>query len=74
MWLIGICYLRPETESLHKKVLRLEIDVDDLKKSSNIHRENAKPHSPKSIVKKCSEFEQAFTKNSDLIYIYLYLI
>ena len=55
-----------ETESLRKKVLGMEIDVDDLKKSSRKDRENAKPFSPKLHEKKCTECEKAFTKNSDL--------
>ena len=54
------------TISLHKKVLGMEIDVDDLKNSSRKHRENAKPLSPKLNIKTCTEYEKAFTKNADL--------
>ena len=55
-----------ETEILRKKVLGIEFDVDDLKKSSTRkHKENAKPLSPKLYVKKCTDCDETFTKNSD---------
>ena len=55
-----------ETEILRKKVLGIEFDVDDLKKSSTRKlKENTKPLSPKLYVKKCTDCDETFTKNSD---------
>ena len=55
-----------EIVSVRKKVLGIELDVDNLKKTSLKHEENPKKVDSSLHVKKCKECEENFVKNSDL--------
>jgi len=55
-----------DAQSMHKKLLGIEIDVDSLKNSLK-RKENTKPHPKSSLhAKKCKECGETFTQNSDL--------
>ena len=55
-----------DTESLHKKVIGIEIDFNFLKKSSLKKNEKMEPLNPKTNAKKCNACDTVFSKNSDL--------
>ena len=59
-------YSSSEIVSVRKKVLGIELDVDNLKKTSLKHEENPKKVDSSLNVKKCKECEENFVKNSDL--------
>ena len=55
-----------EIVSVRKKVLGIELDLDNLKKTSLKHKENPRKVDSSLHVKKCKECEENFVKNSDL--------